>query len=55
VIIQTRYGTISMVMGYCWSHLVPKRRMDGALVPRCAGLVGFGMWSPDLCTQSILL
>jgi len=38
---QTRYGTISLVGGYCWSHVVPKRRMDWRSGPplRWAGWV----------------
>jgi len=48
MIIQTRYATISLVGGYCWSHVVPKRRMDWRSGPplRWAGWVWDGVSGP---------
>ena len=48
MIIQTRFGTISLVGGYCWSHVVPKRRMDWRSRPplRWAGWIWDVVYGP---------
>ena len=48
MIIQTRYGTISLVRDYCWSHVVPKRRMDWRSRPplRWAGWIWDVVYGP---------